>query len=155
LLCIYPEEQKMMQDSYQLTTVKAIWDFLEVFYVDKNAASWLPERLVDWLASYDGVLSSATLFSKLANLQQKLLNLRVSLIPNPLVLLLSEVFLLHSRALQLSGANVLWTCQFPEDDEEYWDGIASALAVGWLDIVVCPLQIHTLALVVSYEYAST
>ncbi len=39
-----------MQDSYQLTTVKAIWDFLEVFYVDKNAASWLPERLVDWLA---------------------------------------------------------------------------------------------------------
>jgi nuclear pore complex protein Nup85 len=120
LLCIYPEEQKMMQDSYQLTTVKAIWDFLEVFYVDKNAASWLPERLVDWLASYDGVLSSATLFSKLANLQQKLLNLR-----------------------------------FPEDDEEYWDGIASALAVGWLDIVVCPLHIHTLALVVPYEYALT
>jgi nuclear pore complex protein Nup85 len=38
------------KDSYQLTTVKAIWDFLEVFYVDKNAASWLPERLVDWLA---------------------------------------------------------------------------------------------------------
>lgn len=44
------KKQKMMQDSYQLTTVKAIWDFLEVFYVDKNAASWLPERLVDWLA---------------------------------------------------------------------------------------------------------
>ncbi|CAM6043893.1 unnamed protein product [Sphagnum compactum] len=92
---------------YQLTTVKAIWDFLEVFYVDKNAASWLPERLVDWLASYDGVLSSATLFSKLANLQHKLLNLR-----------------------------------FPEDDEEYWDGIASALAVGWLDIVVNLLRMH-------------
>ncbi len=60
-----------------------------------------------YLQSYDGVLSSATLFSKLANLQQKLLNLRVSLIPNPSVLLLSEVFLLHSSALQLSGANVL------------------------------------------------
>lgn len=89
------------------TAVKAIWDLVEIFYVDKNAASWLPERLVDWLASYDVVLSSTTLYSKLTKLQLKLVNLR-----------------------------------FPEDDAEYWDGIASALAVGWLDIVVNLLRMH-------------
>lgn len=39
-----------MQESSTPTIDKAIWDLVEVFYVDKNAPSWLPERLVDWLA---------------------------------------------------------------------------------------------------------
>ncbi|KAG0571924.1 hypothetical protein KC19_VG054000 [Ceratodon purpureus] len=98
---------KEVQESSTPKIEKAIWDLVEIFYVDKNAASWLPERLVDWLASYDVVLSSATLYTKLTKLQQKLIILR-----------------------------------FPEDDQEYWDGIASALAVGWLDIVVSLLRMH-------------
>jgi hypothetical protein len=32
------------------TSLKAAWELLEIFYVDKNLHSWLPERLVDWLA---------------------------------------------------------------------------------------------------------
>ncbi|XP_024397742.1 nuclear pore complex protein NUP85 isoform X1 [Physcomitrium patens] len=98
---------KELQASTKPTTVKAIWDLVEIFYVDKNGASWLPERLVEWLASYDAVLSSNTLHTKLTKLQQRLVNLR-----------------------------------FPEEEKEYWDGVASALAVGWLDIAVYLLRMH-------------
>ncbi|XP_024523778.1 nuclear pore complex protein NUP85 [Selaginella moellendorffii] len=33
--------------------LKAVWELIEVFYVDRSATWWLPERLVDWLAEYD------------------------------------------------------------------------------------------------------
>lgn len=89
--------------------LKAIWDLLEIIYVDKNAFYGLPEHIVDWLQSYDRVLSSSepTIYSKLATFQAKLSNMR-----------------------------------FPEDDKEYWDSMASALAVGWLDVVVNCLRMH-------------
>jgi len=32
------------------TSLRAAWELLEIFYVDKQLQSWLPERLVDWLA---------------------------------------------------------------------------------------------------------
>ncbi|KAJ7568427.1 hypothetical protein O6H91_01G032400 [Diphasiastrum complanatum] len=32
--------------------------------------------------------------------------------------------------------------QFPEDDADYWEGACSALAVGWLDIVIKFLRMH-------------
>ena len=30
--------------------MKAAWELMEIFYADKLSQSWLPERLVDWLA---------------------------------------------------------------------------------------------------------
>jgi len=30
--------------------LKAAWELIEIFYVDKQSQAWLPERLVDWLA---------------------------------------------------------------------------------------------------------
>ncbi|XP_024537188.1 nuclear pore complex protein NUP85 isoform X2 [Selaginella moellendorffii] len=89
--------------------LKAVWELIEVFYVDRSATWWLPERLVDWLAEYDKVLLSDedTVHSKVASFQRKL----------------SEI-------------------QFPEDDVAYWDAMASALSVGWLDVVIAFLRMH-------------
>eukprot|EP00268_Persea_americana_P039792 TRINITY_DN3943_c0_g1_i8.p1 TRINITY_DN3943_c0_g1~~TRINITY_DN3943_c0_g1_i8.p1 ORF type:complete len:715 (+),score=131.54 TRINITY_DN3943_c0_g1_i8:102-2246(+) len=91
------------------TCLKAAWDLMEIFYVDKQARAWLPERLVDWLADYDGLLSGpdSTIHSKLLSLQKELVNLQVI-----------------------------------EDELKYWEAMSSALAVGWLDIVVKLLRLH-------------
>lgn len=91
------------------TSLKAAWDLIEIFYADKQSQGWLPERLVDWLADYDRLLSSkmTTVHSKLVELQKELVNL-----------------------------------QTIEDDPKYWEGISSALAVGWLDIVMKLLRLH-------------
>ncbi|XP_057855455.2 nuclear pore complex protein NUP85 isoform X2 [Cryptomeria japonica] len=99
----------LKQELLEPTLLKAIWDLLEIFYVDKHSLSWLPECLVDWLANYDRVLSTTevTLHSKLVALQLKLCKLKI-----------------------------------PEDDLDYWDGVASALAVGWLDFAVTFLRMH-------------
>lgn len=91
------------------SVLKAVWDLLEIVYVDKHALSWLTEQLIGWLEGYDRVLSKTepTIYSKLATFQLRLANMR-----------------------------------FPEDDRDYWDSIASALAVGWLDVVVKCLRMH-------------
>ncbi|PIA42797.1 hypothetical protein AQUCO_02000323v1 [Aquilegia coerulea] len=98
-----------MQTVEEPNSLKAAWELLEIFYADKQAQPWLPERLVDWLADYDSLLSSTmtTVHSKLVDLQKELVNL-----------------------------------QAIEDDPKYWEGLSSALAVGWLDIVVKLLRLH-------------
>ena len=40
----------LLQLEEEPTCLKAAWDLMEIFYVDKQARAWLPERLVDWLA---------------------------------------------------------------------------------------------------------
>ncbi|XP_057855463.2 nuclear pore complex protein NUP85 isoform X3 [Cryptomeria japonica] len=40
------------------------------------------------------------------------------------------------------GQNSSMLKQIPEDDLDYWDGVASALAVGWLDFAVTFLRMH-------------
>ncbi|XP_031489053.1 nuclear pore complex protein NUP85 [Nymphaea colorata] len=47
---------------------------------------------------------------------------------------------IHSRLVALQ--NKLVNLQFVEDDPEYWEGIASALTVGWLEMVVKLLRLH-------------
>ncbi|KAK9273889.1 hypothetical protein L1049_018701 [Liquidambar formosana] len=91
------------------TCLKAAWELMEIFYADKQAQAWLPERLVDWLADYDSLLSGtqATIHSKLVEFQRELATLQVI-----------------------------------EDDSRYWEAISSALAVGWLEIVVKMLRLH-------------
>ncbi|KAJ4708083.1 Nuclear pore complex protein Nup85 [Melia azedarach] len=89
--------------------LKAAWELMELFFVDRLSQAWLPERLVDWLADYDGLFSGtqATVHSKLVDFQKNLVSLQVI-----------------------------------EDDPKYWEVISSALAVGWLDIVVKLLRLH-------------
>ncbi|PWZ30937.1 Nuclear pore complex protein NUP85 [Zea mays] len=61
------------------TSLRAAWELLEIFYVDKRLQGWLPERLVDWLADFDSLLSTmaSTVYSKLSNFQKKLVNLQI------------------------------------------------------------------------------
>ncbi|XP_058114691.1 nuclear pore complex protein NUP85 isoform X2 [Magnolia sinica] len=108
-MSVIEDPRTVMKSDEEPTCLKAAWELLEIFYVDKQLLSWLPEHLVDWLADYDSLLSrtESTVHSKLVNLQKKLVNL-----------------------------------QIVEDDPEYWEGMSSALAVGWLDIVVKLLRLH-------------
>ncbi|XP_073007970.1 nuclear pore complex protein NUP85 [Typha latifolia] len=74
------EDPKMvLQPVEEPTSLKAAWQLMEIFYVDKQLSSWLPERLVDWLADYDSLLSrtEGAIYSRLARLQKKLVNLQV------------------------------------------------------------------------------
>ncbi|OAE33474.1 hypothetical protein AXG93_3822s1310 [Marchantia polymorpha subsp. ruderalis] len=89
--------------------MRAIWDMLEIFYVDKSAESWFPERLVDWLVAHGPILSKTE-----ASLSRRLIEIK--------------------RRLSIR--------QFPEEESDYWEGIASALAVGWFDFVVTFLRMH-------------
>ncbi|XP_073147323.1 nuclear pore complex protein NUP85-like [Henckelia pumila] len=90
-------------------SLRAAWELMEIFYVDKQAQTWLPERLLDWLADYDCLFSGiqSTVHSKLLAFQKELV-----------------------------------TIQAVENDPEYWEAMSSALAVGWLDIVVKLLRMH-------------
>ncbi|KAL3566281.1 hypothetical protein D5086_031696 [Populus alba] len=97
------------QKGEEPTSLKAAWELMEMFYADKLCQSWLPERLVDWLADYDCLLSG----------------------DQPAV---------HSKLVEFQGTLV--TLQVIEDDPKYWEVISSALAVGWLEIVVKLLRLH-------------
>ncbi|XP_027329343.1 nuclear pore complex protein NUP85 [Abrus precatorius] len=61
------------------TCLKAAWELMEIFYVDKQCQAWLPERLVDWLADYDSLFTSSheTIHGKLVDFQKELVNLQV------------------------------------------------------------------------------
>ncbi|CAM6129238.1 unnamed protein product [Calypogeia fissa] len=97
------------QESKPTSTTWAIWDLLEIFYVDKRAEGWLAERLVEWLLTHGAAftVNDKSLKSMLVGMKQNL-----------------------SKTL------------FPEDESYYWEAIASALSVGWLDFVVKLLRFH-------------
>ncbi|PIN10666.1 Nuclear pore complex component (sc Nup85) [Handroanthus impetiginosus] len=91
------------------TSLKAAWELIEMFYADKQSQTWIPERLLDWLADFDCLFSvnQPTVHAKLVAFQNELL-----------------------------------TIQAVENDPEYWEVMSSALAVGWLDVVVKLLRLH-------------
>ncbi|KAH6774234.1 nuclear pore complex Nup85-like protein [Perilla frutescens var. hirtella] len=91
------------------TSLRAAWELMELFYADKQSQTWIPERLIDWLADFDCLLSAT----------------------QPTV---------HTRLVAVEKGLV--TIQAVENDPEYWEAISSALAVGWLDIVVKMLRLH-------------
>ncbi|KAL9400171.1 hypothetical protein Peur_009132 [Populus x canadensis] len=104
------EDPKEVSKKFQEpTSLKAAWELMEMFYVDKLCQSWLPERLVDWLADYDSLLSG-------------------------------DQLTVHSKLVEFQGKLV--TLQVIEDDPKYWEVMLSALAVGWLEIVVKHLLLH-------------
>ncbi|CAD5179032.1 nuclear pore complex protein NUP85-like isoform X1 [Musa acuminata AAA Group] len=106
---VIEDPRMVVQPSEEPTSLKAAWELMEIFYVDKQSLTWLPERLVDWSEDYDSLVTRTelTIHSKLVNMQKKLANVKVV-----------------------------------EDDPDYWEGMSSALAVGWLDIVVKLLRFH-------------
>ncbi|KAK4365055.1 hypothetical protein RND71_016413 [Anisodus tanguticus] len=59
--------------------LKAAWELLEIFYVDKQSQSWIPERLLDWLADNNSLFSRTlpTIHSKLVDFQQELVGVQV------------------------------------------------------------------------------
>ncbi|KAL9376390.1 hypothetical protein Peur_030510 [Populus x canadensis] len=103
------DPKEVLKKGEEPTSLKAAWELMEMFYADKLCQSWLPERLVDWLADYDCLLSG----------------------DQPAV---------HSKLVEFQGTLV--TLQVIEDDPKYWEVISSALAVGWLEIVVKLLRFH-------------
>ncbi|KAH8482594.1 hypothetical protein H0E87_029878 [Populus deltoides] len=103
------DPKEVLKKGEEPTSLKAAWELMEMFYADKLCQSWLPERLVDWLADYDCLLSG----------------------DQPAV---------HSKLVEFQGTLV--TLQVIEDDPKYWEVISSALAVGWLEIVVKLLRLH-------------
>ncbi|KAJ6758417.1 FROUNT PROTEIN-RELATED [Salix koriyanagi] len=103
------DPKEVLKKGEEPTSLKAAWELMEMFYADKLCQSWLPERLVDWLADYDCLLSG----------------------DQPTV---------HSKLVEFQGTLV--TLQVIEDDPKYWEVISSALAIGWLEIVVKLLRLH-------------
>ncbi|KAK6129681.1 hypothetical protein DH2020_036547 [Rehmannia glutinosa] len=91
------------------TSLKPAWELMEMFYADRQSQTWIPERLLDWLADFDCLFSATqpTVHAKLVAFQEELV-----------------------------------TIQAVENDPEYWEVLSSALAVGWLDVVVKLLRLH-------------
>ncbi|XP_060208342.1 nuclear pore complex protein NUP85 [Lycium barbarum] len=106
---IIEDPKSVVNEIAEPTCLKAAWELLEIFYVDKQSQSWIPERLLDWLADYSSLFSGTlpTIHSKLVDFQQELVGVQVV-----------------------------------EEDPNYWDAMSSALAVGWLEIVVKLLRLH-------------
>jgi nuclear pore complex protein Nup85 len=103
------DSRTVLKEVEKPTCLKAAWELMEIFYADKRSQSWVPERLVDWLADYDCLSceDQPTVHSKLVDFQKDLVSLQVV-----------------------------------EDNPKYWEAISSALAVGWLDIVVKLMRLH-------------
>ncbi|KAL0327537.1 UNVERIFIED_CONTAM: Nuclear pore complex protein [Sesamum angustifolium] len=89
------------------TSLKAAWELMEMFYADKQSQTWIPERLLDWLADFDCLFSGTqpTVHAKLVAFQNELVTIQLRIIQN-------------------------------------WEIMSSALAVGWLDVVVKLLRLH-------------
>ncbi|KAF2285354.1 hypothetical protein GH714_000693 [Hevea brasiliensis] len=76
---VIEDPKEVLKKVEEPTCLKAAWDLMEMFYADKLSQAWLPERLVDWLADYDSLLSDtqATVYLKLMEFQGLLVTLLV------------------------------------------------------------------------------
>ncbi|KAI3454093.1 hypothetical protein Pfo_010756 [Paulownia fortunei] len=106
---IIEDPKTVLKKVEEPTSLKAAWELLEMFYADKQSQTWIPERLLDWLADFDCLFSATqpTVHAKLVAFQKEII-----------------------------------TIQAVENDPEYWEVMSSALAVGWLDVVVKLLRLH-------------
>lgn len=76
---VIEDPKRVLKRVEEPTCLKAAWKLMEIFYADKMSHTWLPERLVDWLADHDGLFSSLqpTVHSELVYFQKELLKLQV------------------------------------------------------------------------------
>ncbi|KAL6536256.1 Nucleoporin nup85 [Orobanche gracilis] len=103
------DPKTVLKNVEEPTPLKAAWELMEMFYVDKQSQTWILERLLDWLTDFDCLFSAnqPTVHAKLVAFQEELIMI-----------------------------------QAVENDPEYWEVLSSALAVGWLDVVVKLLRLH-------------
>uniref|UniRef100_A0A7N0T5D4 Nuclear pore complex protein Nup85 n=1 Tax=Kalanchoe fedtschenkoi TaxID=63787 RepID=A0A7N0T5D4_KALFE len=75
---LFEDPRTIIKKTEDPTFLKAAWELIEIFYADKESQSWLPERMVDWLADFDSLFSveQVTVHSKLVDFQEKLINLQ-------------------------------------------------------------------------------
>nr|XP_007161497.1 hypothetical protein PHAVU_001G074100g [Phaseolus vulgaris]ESW33491.1 hypothetical protein PHAVU_001G074100g [Phaseolus vulgaris] len=80
---IIEDSKTIFKRGEEPTSLKAAWELIEIFYVDKQSQAWLPERLVDWLADYDSLFTSTheTIHGKLVDFQKELVNIQISHFP--------------------------------------------------------------------------
>ncbi|KAF2541410.1 hypothetical protein F2Q68_00028992 [Brassica cretica] len=114
------DPKSVIKSAVEPTSLKAAWEWMEIFCADKTCLSWLPERIVDCLSDYDVLLSTShptigTCWPTEFDYVRPTEWLRAS--PNPLYNLLQN------------GVAI-------EDDPRYWEMMSSALSVGWLEIVI-------------------
>ncbi|XP_048227798.1 nuclear pore complex protein NUP85 isoform X2 [Ricinus communis] len=76
---VIEDPKEFLEKRERPTCLRAAWDLMEIFYADKLAQSWIPERMVDWLSDYDILLSSTqeTVYMKLVEFQEELVTLQV------------------------------------------------------------------------------
>ncbi|KAA8521842.1 hypothetical protein F0562_012536 [Nyssa sinensis] len=75
---VIEDPKTVLEKVEEPTCLKAAWELMEIFYADKQSQAWIPERLLDWLADYDCLLSGTqpTVHSKLVDFQKELLTLQ-------------------------------------------------------------------------------
>ncbi|XP_061350763.1 nuclear pore complex protein NUP85 [Gastrolobium bilobum] len=76
---IIEDPNAIVKKGEEPSCLKAAWELMEIFYVDKQSQAWLPERLVDWLADYDSLFTSTheTIHGKLVDFQKDLVSIQV------------------------------------------------------------------------------
>ncbi|KAG6502499.1 hypothetical protein ZIOFF_034780 [Zingiber officinale] len=145
---------KMEVVSFQLlketSSLRAAWELMEIFFIDKQSLSWLPERLVDWLEEYDSLVTRTdlTVYSKLVAMQKKLVDFKV-IEDNPdyweavssalavgwLDTVRGNFLVLQAKLLRLHGSYQLDQL----DDRETENGLVEAVAVLILTMPrLCP-----------------
>ncbi|CAN4076662.1 unnamed protein product [Withania somnifera] len=75
---IIEDPKSVVNEIAEPMCLKAAWELLEIFYIDKQSHSWIPERLLDWLADYNSLFSGTrpTIHSKLVDFQQELVRVQ-------------------------------------------------------------------------------
>ncbi|XP_047938669.1 nuclear pore complex protein NUP85 [Salvia hispanica] len=72
------DPKALLEDVEQPTSLKAAWELVEMFYADKQSQTWIPERLLDWLADFDCLLSATqpTVHARLVAFQKALVTIQ-------------------------------------------------------------------------------
>ncbi|KOM48370.1 hypothetical protein LR48_Vigan07g207400 [Vigna angularis] len=73
---IIDDSKTIVKRDEEPTSLKAAWELIEIFYVDKQSQSWLPERLVDCLFTS----THETIHGKLVDFQKELINIQVKML---------------------------------------------------------------------------
>ncbi|KAG8381852.1 hypothetical protein BUALT_Bualt05G0015800 [Buddleja alternifolia] len=72
------DPKSVFKEVEQPSSLKAAWELMEIFYADKESQTWIPERLLDWLADFDCLFSGTqpTVHAKLVTFQKELVTIQ-------------------------------------------------------------------------------
>ncbi|KAH6813090.1 nuclear pore complex Nup85-like protein [Perilla frutescens var. frutescens] len=62
------------------TSLRAVWELMELFYADKQSQTWISARLLDWLADFDCLLSATqpTVHTRLVAVEKGLVTIQAN-----------------------------------------------------------------------------